>query len=195
MLAALLAAGVALGAESVSDLPLASRLRAAKYGPLEDANAGRLYPLSAELLRAGRHMPEQLALKGRSVPPPPAEAAAADAQRTDLPPVMPGLQGAAADDWASVVSGPVVEDEKLAYTCFLGGDYATASAIYEKLHQREPDNGHFMLMSFLSLRNTGETTRSSELLSDLESKEETPGWAGWMDTMLRLGQTESEVTE
>jgi len=192
LLAAAVVACGALGAAPEQASSLTARLRTARNAVLEDPGSGRLYPQAAALLQAARRMPDRIQLRLPPVPAVP-EPDVAEAQQVEPVPT-PQPAGASRERWVAVASGPVVEQERLAYACFLAGDYGTAATLYGRLNEKEPDNVHFLLMLFLSVRNNGEAERAAELRKILAAKEDIHDWAEWVESMTRLGTTPEEET-
>ncbi len=178
--AALALLALAAGAQPPQEgMSLGERLLAAERKPLEDPDAGRLYPKAAALLAAARDLPESIELVRPAVPAEPEPAKAA--------PPPPAPQQPAEKPWSQVVNGPVVDTETLAYARFLAGDYAGAAALYAPLHEQAPDDLYLTQMLFLSARDAGDMKTAAPLLDELKAKPETKEWADWVGSMLALG--------
>lgn len=167
---------------------LVDKLMAAERDALQDPGAGRLYAAAAALLASARDLPKSIQLNQPAVPdqskaePTPAPAQPAAAQG---PPAGP--------QWVHVVDQPVVDEETLAHTRFLAGDYAGASALYARLHEQKPDDLHYVQMLFLSTRNAGDAKAAAPLLEALKSKPESRAWADWVSAMAALSADSKET--
>lgn len=164
---------------------LAARLLAAERAPLQDPDAGKLYPAAAALLASARDLPSDIELVHPAIPakeeqPKPAAASPAAPQQPTAPP------------WPQVVKGAVVDNETLAHARFLAGDYAGAADLYARLHEEQPDEVYFTQMLFLSKRNAGDIKGAAPLLDELKAKPESREWADWVSAMLALGEDAKE---
>lgn len=165
----------------------------AYYAPLADPRRGRLYEATAELLSAGRALPESMDLGFRLRPTPAGQGQ--EATSAEQPAAAP--QGSAAGQgprWVEVLDHPVVGEEELAHAYFLARSYAEAADIYRLLHERNPEDTHLLLMLLLSERNAGNADEARRLLSELQKKGTEPAkWAEWMAEMMDLTQAKPET--
>lgn len=170
---------------------IVDKLMAAERNALQDPGAGRLYPLAAALLASARDLPQSIELNRPALP------GAPDQPKADQTP--PAAQQAAAQQppagpqWLHVVDAPVVDEETLAHTCFLAGDYVGASTLYARLHEQKPDDLHYLQMLFLSTRNAGDAKTAAPLLEALKSKPESRAWADWISAMAALSADSKET--
>ena len=152
---------------------------ASLHGPLEDTQAGRLYPLAADLLRAARDLPEKIDLRQFIQ----AEGPAAQVlQPAEVP----------AEGWVSVSELPIIDEEHLAYAYFRAGLYARAADAYRRLQASAPAEEHFRVMLMLSERNGGNEGEALKLLADLKSLERAKPWAEWIEHMQVLAGEPTE---
>jgi len=165
---------------------------ASLHSPLEDPQAGRLYPLAADLLRAARDLPEEIDLgqfiraEGPAAGPPPEPEAAESVAQVPQPAEAP------AEGWVSVSELPIIDEEHLAYAYFRAGLYARAADAYRRLQASAPAEEHFRVMLMLSERNGGNEGEALKLLADLKSLERAKPWAEWIEHMQVLAGEPTE---
>jgi len=195
LLGALLAVGAVGAGEPAPPMPL-DRLLRANFAPLADPQQGRLYEAATRLLEAGRALPDAIDLgikPAAAAGRPPGEQAVAE------PPAAPSAEPEPAprhEPWLALLEGPVVDEQELAYACFLAGSYVEAAGLYRDLRQRSPDDAHLLLMLLLSERNAGDALAVRGLMAELrKSGPEGAEWANWLTALTKLNAEVSKEVE
>jgi hypothetical protein len=194
-----LAAPVLLAAEQAPDehhrRPML-RLLHAYYRPLNDPEAGRLGALTARLLLAAQHMPDEIQLpNGSAASPPPEDKSHPEPPEPVGPPIPAGQQ------WRPVLDHPVVGEQKLAWVLYRAGLFDEATRMYRRLHDGDKEDQHVLFMLVLCERNTGNLEKARQLLDTMPQDSEAYGWAAWVLDVGELagagreGRSESQEAE
>ena len=180
--------------EDLADRPT-DRLLEGYYHAPSDTGAGALYEDTARLSKLLLLMPERI--ERPRLPENPAYLEPEmDAEVTvDTPVLTVETPVQHQTTWQTAVDGPVVDRNRLAWTCYKAGRYNDAAAIYRAMLDKNADRNHARFMLFLCLRNLGELSAARKLRNELPKDSKAREWAGWtveMDDMAAGSRKGSE---